>query len=62
MTFGPSDRYYDPPDPPEPCCALGEDDPDHDSQACMAEQAEAAAEAKAEARRTEALWRQDARP
>jgi hypothetical protein len=48
MTFGPSDRYYDPPDPPEPCCADGEDDESHDWQACMDEQAEAAAEAQAE--------------
>lgn len=58
MTFGPSDRYYDPPDPPEPCCTLAEDDPDHDVQACMADQA--AAEAKADTRRDELLW--DDRP
>jgi hypothetical protein len=48
MSFGPSDRYYDPPDPPPPCCAAGEDDENHDVQACMDEQAEDAAEAKAE--------------
>lgn len=55
MTFGPSDRYYDPPDPPEPCCNLYEDDPNHDYQACMDEQAEAAAEAKAERMREDRM-------
>lgn len=57
MTFGPYFGGYDhrlqPPDPPEPCCALAEDDPDHDVQACLAEQAEAAAEAKADRQRDE---------
>jgi hypothetical protein len=52
--FGPSDRYYDPPEPPEPCCFLGEDDPDHDIQACLAEQAEAAAEDRADRARHDA--------
>jgi hypothetical protein len=41
--------WYDPPEP-MPCCRLGEDDPDHDVQACLDESAEAAAEAKAERR------------
>ena len=54
--FGPSDRYYDPPDPPEPCCSLAEDE-DHDVQACRADQAEAAAEAKAERQREDAMDR-----
>lgn len=51
--FGPSDRYYDPPDPPGPCCREGEDDPDHDAQACLDEQAEAAAEDRADRMRDE---------
>jgi hypothetical protein len=59
MSFGPSDRYYDPPDPPEPCCREGEDDPDHDQEACLADQAEAAAEAKAERQREDMM--EDAR-
>jgi hypothetical protein len=54
MTFGPSDRWYDPPEPPGPCCALGEDDPDHDVQQCLDDQAEDAAEAKAERQREDA--------
>ncbi len=41
----PPQSYYDPPEPPEPCCALAEDDPEHDTVACMADQAEVAAEA-----------------
>jgi hypothetical protein len=59
VTFGPSDRWYEPPEPPGPCCTEGEDDPDHDVQACLDEQAEAAAEAKAERQREDredALW------
>ena len=35
----------------EPCCALAEDDEEHDVEACLADQAEAAAEARAEAQR-----------
>ncbi len=54
MTFGPSDRYYDPPDPVI-CCAECEDDPDHDVQACLAESAEAAAEAKADRMRDDEM-------
>jgi len=42
------DSYYDPPEPPDPCCSEYEDDPDHDWEDCMATQAEDAAEAKAE--------------
>lgn len=53
MIFGPSDRYYDPPDPPGPCCAAGEDDEDHDVQACLADQTEAAAEDRADRLRDE---------
>ncbi len=45
--FDPPQSWYEPPEPPEPCCAEGEDDHEHDSVACMAEQAEAAAEARA---------------
>lgn len=49
MTFGPSDRWYEPPDvDDEPCCAEGEDDETHDRQACLDRQAEDAAEARAE--------------
>ncbi len=50
MMFGPSDRWYEQPEPVI-CCALAEDDPDHDSEACLAESAEAAAEARAERQR-----------
>ncbi len=53
MSFGPSDSYYDPPEPPLPCCELGDDDPDHDQQACMADQAEDAAETRADRQREE---------
>lgn len=56
MTFGPSDRYYDPPEPPPPCCSDGEDDPDHDVQACLSEQAEADGERRAERMREDAMW------
>jgi hypothetical protein len=52
--FGPA--YRDPADPII-CCHLAEDDPDHDAQACLDEQAEAAAEAKAEQRREEEMFR-----
>ena len=49
MTFGPSDRWYEPPDVDDrPCCAAGEDDPNYDRQQCLDDQAEDAAEAKAE--------------
>jgi hypothetical protein len=54
MTFGPSDRYYDPPDPPEPCCDERYE-PDHDYQACMDGQAEDAAEARAEREREDRM-------
>ena len=40
---GPPDSWYDPPEP-KLCCALAEDDPDHDVEACLAESAEADAE------------------
>ncbi len=53
--IGPPDSYYDPPEPRE-CCALAEDDPDHDREACWQEQAEAAAEAKADRIRDERGW------
>lgn len=51
MRFGPSDRWYEPPEPREPCCSRAEDEDDHDVQACLDEQAEAAAELKYEALR-----------
>jgi len=59
MTWDPNPpaSWYDPPEPPGPCCALGEDDPDHDVQACLAEQAEAAAEDRADRMRDEAMFR-----
>ncbi len=49
--FDPPQSYYDPPSEPEPCCLLAEDDPDHDTQACLAASWEAAAEARADAQR-----------
>jgi hypothetical protein len=55
MTFGYSDRYYDPPEPVL-CCELAEDDPDHDREACAAEGAEAAAEARAERMREDEMF------
>lgn len=58
--FGPSDRYYDPPET-LPCCREGEDDPDHDVQTCLDEQAEAAAEAKAERQREDEMFDRDER-
>ncbi len=54
MTFGPSDRYYEPPEP-KICCSECEDDPDHDVEQCLADSAEAAAEARAERQREEML-------
>lgn len=58
MIFGgdgtPPASWYDPPEP-RICCALAEDDPDHDREACWEEQAEAAAEAKAERMREDML-------
>lgn len=57
MTFGPSDRWYEPPEPVI-CCALAEDEDGHDPEACMADQAEAAAEARAE-RAREDQWLRD---
>lgn len=47
MTFRMPDSWYDPPEP-RICCEKWEDDEDHDNEACWAEQAEAAAEARAE--------------
>lgn len=43
--FDPPASWYEPPEP-KPCCAAGEDDEDHDVQACLADSAEAAAEAR----------------
>jgi hypothetical protein len=54
LTFGPSDRYYDPPDPVI-CCSECEDDPGHDVESCLAESAEAAGEARAERQREDML-------
>ncbi len=48
--IGPPDNWYDPPEP-KPCCSLAEDDPDHDSEQCLADSAEAHAEAEADYRR-----------
>ncbi len=42
-------------EPPLPCCALGEDDPDHDVQACMDTQAEDNANAEAERQREQEM-------
>ena len=53
--------WYDPPEPPLPCCREGEDDEDHDVQACLDEQAEAAAEAKAERMREDDMFDRDDR-
>ena len=58
--FNPPASWYEPPEPVI-CCSLAEDDPDHDVQACMDEQAESAAEAKADRIRDddrEARWRE----
>ena len=48
-------------EPPEPvlCCHLAEDDEDHDVEAHLAELAEAAAEAKAERMREDAMMERD---
>jgi hypothetical protein len=46
----PPPNWYEPPEPVI-CCHLAEDDPDHDTQACLDEQAEADAERRAEAQR-----------
>ena len=61
MSYGPSASWYEPPEPVL-CCALAEDEPlnTHDTDACMADQAEAAAEAHAEREREDRMWR-DAR-
>ncbi len=53
--LGPLDSWYQPPEPPGPCCALAEDDENHDVQSCLDGQAEAAAEDKAERQRDEML-------
>lgn len=45
--FGPSSHYYEPPEP-RVCCPLYFDDEEHDVVACFAEQAEEAAERRAE--------------
>ena len=56
MSYGPPASWYEPPEPVL-CCALAEDEPDHDTDACMADQAEAAAEARAERQREDRMWR-----
>ena len=53
MSFGPSDKYFDPPDPPDPCCEMADGDDWHDSAACLAAQAEDAAEVRADREREE---------
>jgi hypothetical protein len=53
--FGPSASYYEPPEP-RICCSLAEDDPDHDTEVCWDDQAEAAAEAKAERMREDRMF------
>lgn len=63
MMFPPS-WYHGPPDPVI-CCSECEDDPDHDVEACLADQAEAAAEARAERQREdemEARWEREHEP
>lgn len=49
----PSAAWYEPPEPVI-CCAVAEDDPEHDREACLADQAESAAEARAERLRDDA--------
>jgi hypothetical protein len=56
VNWNPPASWYEPPEPVI-CCALAEDEEGHDSEACMAESAEAAAEAKAERQREEAMLR-----
>ena len=51
---GPSDRWYDPPDPVI-CCPLAEDEPGHDVQECLAGQADADAERRWEQQRDRQL-------
>lgn len=55
MSFGPSASWYDPSEPPPPCCQAYEDgeyeEGTHDPQACIDGQAEDAAEARAERQR-----------
>lgn len=48
MNWNPPASGYQPPDPPEDCCHLYEEDENHDVQACLDAQAEDAAEARAE--------------
>lgn len=50
MTFRMPDSYYDPPEP-QLCCEKAEDEEDHDWQGCLADQANDAAEDKAEQQR-----------
>ena len=50
----PSPGWYEPPEP-KVCCSLAEDDEDHDVEACLADSAEAAAEARAERQREDML-------
>lgn len=56
MTFGPSDRWYEPPEPVI-CCSLAEDESGHDTDACMADQTEPAAESRAELEREDGFIR-----
>jgi hypothetical protein len=49
--------YPSHPPEPRPCCALAEDDDTHDTEACFAEQAEAAAERAADRAYDEMQWR-----
>ncbi len=51
----PPNSWYEPPEPVI-CCELAEDDPEHDSEQCMSDQAEDAAEAKAERMREDAMF------
>jgi hypothetical protein len=57
MTWDPNPpaSWYQPPEPPGPCCREGEDEPDHDVQACLDGQAEDAAEARAEREREDRM-------
>lgn len=58
VNFGPPDHWYDQPEP-QICCSLAEDNPDHDVQACLAEQAENEAERRAEIEREAHLFMED---
>jgi hypothetical protein len=59
VTFaGPPQSWYDPPEPVI-CCNDCEDDPAHDRETCLADQAEAAAEARAERTREDEMFARD---